>query len=272
MANGHAMYSQGLCPQQRRTLNQSGFMAVARAERFGNDIRALESFPALPSGGSSLISSSPQKLKVPYSLAVHVDGEGTDDRVVSFQNGIWLDLPRILPSDTPGEAAIAMTLIGDSSLSVTKWPNMKNLDGSVNKKTKTVRAITTECATVAHNSKVMMVGGGKIADILGELEKYAEEYGIGQTIPGQNSRGEQKDRVSIAPREQIVVIKIHGNDAVDKDGAFCQPGLAAQFYADKMADILKFIPNHIVEINYGGALYGLPEQYDSAMLAIAHRL
>jgi hypothetical protein len=39
-----------------------------------------------------------------------------------------------------------------------------------------------------------------------------------------------------------------------------------------MADILTFIPNHIVEIGYGGAVYDLPEQFESAMIAIAHRL
>jgi hypothetical protein len=185
VANGHAEYSQGLCPQQRRTLNQSGYIAATRAVLFGNDKKKLESFPSLSAGGSSLKSSGPQQLTVPYSLAVHVDGEGTYERVVSFQNGIWLDLPRILPSDTPDETAIAMTVIGDSSLSVTTRPNMTNLDGTVNGKQKKSRPLSTECENAANNYKVVMISGGKIADILIDLDKYAAEYGIGQRIPGK---------------------------------------------------------------------------------------
>ena len=33
VANGHAKYSRGLCPQQRKTLNHSGSTTAARADR-----------------------------------------------------------------------------------------------------------------------------------------------------------------------------------------------------------------------------------------------
>ena len=56
------------------------------------------------------------------------------------------------------------------------------------------------------------------------------------------------------------------------DGIFKQPTMETYRGADHLADMLAFIPNHIVEVNWTGAPYDLPEQYDSALIAMVDRL
>ena len=233
VANGHEKYHQGLCPQQRRTLNQSGWTDAARGNKFKSLLRN-QAYPSLPLTGGSPSGGNGVVYTVPYQMASHVPGEGTTERKVVYANGLWEDLPRFLPCDTPGVEALSMTVIGDSSCQIVKYPGIVTPEGH-NPTKVTKRDIGVECTEVVHNSKVMCISGGKICDILEKVQEYVNDYGIGQDIPNANTMGEAKPRVSIAPREQILVIKIHGNDAITEDGIFKQPTMETYRSADLLA-------------------------------------